>query len=176
MADRMASAAPPRSTSSASRGSSTSTIRGVIIDLDGGPEVAPGRDRRRAITLAFALCLAAGSAGLGRDAPAATQATTTMIFSRDGTHVVAAPSDGLSLPPNTTDVLLSFIPDRLANEALPPLPFVPVRVRAGSGLAVEARRPGDLQMVTWTEGGRVYWLVSDRRDVADLLRLADSLH
>jgi len=98
------------------------------------------------------------------------------IFSRDGASVVAPPADQLSLPPNTTDVLLSFIPDRLANEALPPLPFIPVRVRAVSGLAVEARRPGDLQMVTWTEGGKVYWLVSDRRDVADLLRLADSLH
>jgi hypothetical protein len=148
----------------------------VIVDLDGGPEVAPGRDRRRAMTLAFAMCLVIGGSVVGRDGPATTQATTMTIFSRDGTHVVAAPSDELSLPPNTADALLSFIPDRLANEALPALPFVPVRVRARSGLAVEARRPGDYQMITWTEGGRVYWLVSDRRDVADLLRLADSLH
>ena len=156
--------------------SSASATSSVIIDLDGDPELAPGRDRRRALTLALALCLAIGSAGLGRDAPEATQGTTMTIFSRDGASVVAPPADQLSLPPNTTDVLLSFIPDRLANEALPPLPFIPVRVRAVSGLAVEARRPGDLQMVTWTEGGKVYWLVSDRRDVADLLRLADSLH
>jgi len=156
--------------------SSTSATSSVIIDLDGDPELAPGRDRRRALTLALALCLAIGSAGLGRDGPEATQATTMTIYSRDGASVVAPPADQLSLPPNTTDVLLSFIPDRLANEALPPLPFIPVRVRAVSGLAVEARRPGDLQMVTWTEGGKVYWLVSDRRDVADLLRLADSLH
>ena len=155
----------------------------LIIDLDGGPEVPPGRDRRRAVAIAFALCLAIGSAGLGRDGPAATQETaphSTVVFSRDGTHVVAVwgqfPTDQhLSLPPNTTDVLLSFIPDRLANEALPALPFAPVRVRAVSGLAVEARRPGDYQMITWTEGGNAYWLVSDRRDVADLLRLADSL-
>ena len=100
-----------------------------------------------------------------------------MIFDRGGVvYLGAAPADRyLSLPPNTTDVLLSIIPDRLANEALPALPFVPVRVRAVSGLAVEARRPGDYQMVTWTEGGNAYWLVSDRRDVADLLRLADSL-
>ena len=156
--------------------SSASATSSVIIDLDGDPELAPGRDRRRALTLALALCLAIGSAGLGRDGPEATQATTMTIYSRDGASVVAPPADQLSLPPNTTDVLLSFIPDRLANEALPPLPFIPVRVRAVSGLAVEARRPGDLQMVTWTEGGKVYWLVSDRRDVADLLRLADSLH
>ena len=128
------------------------------------------------MTIAFALCLAIGSAVLGRDAPEATVPATTMFFDRGGVYLGAAPADHfLSLPPNTTDVLLSFIPDRLANEALPALPFVPVRVRAVSGLAVEARRPGDYQMVTWTEGGNAYWLVSDRRDVADLLRLADSL-
>jgi len=153
----------------------------VIIELDGGPEVAPGRDRRRAITTAFALCLAIGSIGLGRDAPVATQERTakplvTMVFDRWGAYVGTPPADhSLSLPPNTTDVLLSFIPDRLANEALPPLPFVPVRVRAVSGLALEARYPGDYQMVTWTELGNAYWLVSDRRDVPSLVRLADSL-
>ena len=131
------------------------------------------------MAIAFALCLAIGSAGLGRDGPTATQGTatdSTMVFSRDGTYVVPASAWlPLSLPPNTTDVLLSFIPDRLANEALPALPFVPVRVRSISGLAVEARRPGDYQMVTWTEGGNAYWLVSDRRNIADLLRLAESL-
>jgi len=151
---------------------------GVIVDLDGEVEAAPGQDRRRALTLAFALCLAIGSAGLGRDAPEATEpATTTMIFDGGGVvYLGAAPADhSLSLPPNTADVLLSFIPDRLANEASPALPFVPVRVRAVSGLAVEARRPGDYQMITWTEGGNAYWLVSNRRDVADLLRLADLL-
>jgi hypothetical protein len=99
-----------------------------------------------------------------------------MVFDRGGVWVGAPPADNhLSLPPNTTDVLLSSIPDRLANEALPPLLFVPVRVRTVSGLAVAARRPGDYQMITWTEGGNAYWLVSDRRDIADLVRLADSL-
>ena len=129
--------------------------------------------------IAFALCLAVGSAGLGRDAPAVTQGSgesaVMMIFDRGGTHVIAPPVGSLSLPPNTTGVLLSYIPDRLANEALPALPFIPVRVRAVSGLAVEARRPGDYQMVTWTESGNTYWLVSDSRDVADLLRIANSL-
>ena len=149
---------------------------GLIVDLDGEPETPAGLDRRRALTLAFALCLAIGSAGLGRDGPEATEPATTMICDRGGAvYLGPAPADhSLSLPPNTADVLLSFIPDR-ANEASPALPFVPVRVRAVSGLAVEARRPGDYQMITWTEDGNVYWLVSDRRAVADLLRLADSL-
>jgi hypothetical protein len=151
----------------------------VIIDIDGEPESMPGRDRRRALTLAFVLCLAIGSASVGRDGPAATQperALKTTIFNRDGTRVIAAPADGdLSLPPNTTGVLLSWIPDRLANEALPPLPFVPVRVRTVSGLAVQGLRADEYRMVTWSEHGNVYWLVSDHGDVADLVRLADSL-
>ena len=156
----------------------------MIVDLDGDVESAPGHDRRRAMTLAFALCLAIGSAGLGRDGPAATQATrpdSLMIFDRDGTFVVAAPADQwgplahLSLPANSPGVLLSWIPDRLANEALPPLPFVPVRVRAVPGLAIEGVRDGDYRMVTWTERGNVYWLVSDHGDIVDLIRLADSL-
>jgi hypothetical protein len=99
-----------------------------------------------------------------------------MIFDRAGAYVGRAPAEKyLALPPNTADALLSFIPDRLANEALPPLKFIPVQVRKTPGLAVDAVRPGDYRMVTWTEHGNVYWLVSDRRDVADLLQLADSL-
>jgi hypothetical protein len=154
----------------------------VIIDLDGEPASSPGRDRRRALTLAFSLCLAIGSAGLGRDGPAATEQrpASMLVFSGDGTYVVAATADQwgslpLSLPSNTPGVLLSWIPDRLANEALPPLPFVPVRVRAVSGLAVEGVRDGDFRMITWSELGYVYWLVSDHGDVTDLVRLADSL-
>jgi len=155
-----------------------------IVDLEGEPEAAPGHDRRHAMTLAFVLCLAIGSAGLGRDGPMATQATrpdSVMIFSRDGAFLVAAPADQwgplahLSLPATSPGVLLSWIPDRLANEALPPLQFVPVRVRAVPGLAVEGVRDGDYRMVTWTERGNVYWLVSDHGDIVDLIRLADSL-
>ena len=159
---------------------------GVIIEIDGGPESVPGRDRRRALTLAFALCLAIGSAGVGRDGPAATETgpaarASMMMFGGDGESGFVAPAGPvwdplhLSLPSNTSGVLLSWIPDRLANEALPPLPFVPVRVRAASGLAVEGLRDGDFRMVTWSEHGNVYWLVSDHGDVADLVRLADSL-
>jgi len=158
----------------------------VIIDLDGEPESVPGRDRRRALTLAFAFCLAIGSAGVGRDGPAATETArvargSMMMFGGDGESAFVAPAGPvwdplhLSLPSNSTGVLLSWIPDRLANEALPPLPFVPVRVRAGAGLAVEGLRAGDFRMVTWSEHGNVYWLVSDHGDVADLVRLADSL-
>ena len=70
---------------------------------------------------------------------------------------------------------MSWIPDRLANEALAPLPFVPIRVRSVPGLAVAGPRDGDFRMITWTESENVYWLVSDHGDIADLVRLADSL-
>jgi len=150
----------------------------VIVDIDGEREPAPGRDRRRALTLAFAFCLAIGSAGVSRDGPAATtvEPLRMTMFSQDGTRVIDAPlNPDLSLPPNTTDVLLSAVPDRLANEAWPPLQFTPVRVRSVMGLASEGLRPGDYRMVTWNERGNAYWLVSSERDVADLVRLANSL-
>ena len=150
----------------------------MIVDIDGEREPAPGRDRRRALTLAFAFCLAIGSAGVSRDGPAATtvEPLRMTMFSQDGTRVIDAPlNPDLSLPPNTTDVLLSAVPDRLANEAWPPLQFTPVRVRSVMGLASEGLRPGDYRMVTWNERGNAYWLVSSERDVADLVRLANSL-
>lgn len=173
-----------------------SATGGAIIDLDGEPQSKAGADRRRAVVLGFALCLAVGSAFVGRDSPAATSGeSSTKIFvcDRSGDHCVAttmvfasAASDvwsplvvavpaTLSLPPNTTDVQLEVFPDWLANEQLPPAQYTVVRVRAASGLAVDAARPGDQRIVTWTERGTVYWLLSDRRDIADLVRLADSL-
>lgn len=45
----------------------------AIVDLEGEDAAPPGHDRRRATLLAFALCLAVGSAGVGRDGPEATQ-------------------------------------------------------------------------------------------------------
>src|SRR5204862_7995680 len=150
---------------------------GVIIEIDGESESAPGRDRRRALTLAFAFCLAIGSAGVGRDSTAATteSVVSVMVVDHDGARVVLAPLDPLSLPPHTTDVLLSAVPDRLANEAWPTLQFTPVRVRSVIGLEREGLRPGDYRMVTWNERGSAYWLVSSQRDVADLVQLANSL-
>ena len=145
-----------------------------------------GADRRRAVVLGFALCLAVGSAFVGRDGPVASPpvvaskmeetATTTSAGRPDvwSPLLVAVPGT-LSLPPNTTDVQLQVFPDWLANEQLPQAQYNVVRVRAASGLAVDAVRPGDQRIVTWTELGTVYWLISDKRDVVDLVRLADSL-
>ena len=133
---------------------------GSIVDLDGEPEL-PGRDRRRAVTLAFALCLAIGSATVGRDGPVAT-----------------APIDPvrvLALPPRIVDALLFTMPDRLANEPLSNMEFVAVPVRGTQGLGARVGSPGGAWLVTWTEGGTAYWLSSEHRDLPDLVRLAGSL-
>jgi len=133
----------------------------VIIDLDGGPEVGAGGDRRRALTLAFAMCLVIGGSVVGRDGPLATAPI-------DQPHVLA-------LPPRTSDAYLYAMPDRLANEPLSNLEFAAVSVRGTEGLAARIGSPGGVWVVTWTEGGTAYWLGSDHRDVPDLLRLAGSL-
>jgi hypothetical protein len=134
---------------------------GQIVDLDGGADEAPGQDRRRAITLAFALCLAIGTASVGRDGPEA-------IAPIDPAHVLA-------LPPKTADAHLFTMPDRLANEPLSNLEFVAVRVRGTEGLGARVGSPGGVWLVTWTEGGTAYWLSSEHRELSDLVNLAGSL-
>lgn len=162
-----------------------SATSGVIIEVDAEPPVV-GQDRRRAMAVVFTLCLAVGSAFVGRDSPLALSGVRTpsaqmaTLGSGDDPKWRVAPmatafNGTLSLPANTTDVQLQVFPDWLANEQLPPMHFELVRVRAASGLAVEAIRPGDQRIVMWTERGTVYWLISDRREIADLVRLADTL-
>ena len=111
--------------------------------------------------LSFALCLAVGSAGVGRDGPLATAPI-------DPAHVLA-------LPPRTTDAQLFTMPDRLANEPLSNMEFIAVPVRGTQGLGARVGSPGGVWLVTWTEGGTAYWLSSDHRDLPDLVRLAGSL-
>jgi hypothetical protein len=132
------------------------------------------------MVLAFALCLAAGSATVGRDGPPAT--------------APLEPPRTLFVSGEASGVVLFAFPDRLANEPLPNWGFLPVQVRGTDGLAVNMAQPspregvgwiaGDSPMVTgehakwvifWTESGTAYSLSSDGRDLADLLRVAGSL-
>lgn len=134
-----------------------------MIEIDGSEGATPpGQDRRRALAVAFAMCLAVGSTFLGQDGPLATS------------QPVAQPTLALqsAMP---TDVVLFAFPDRLANEPPPPMAWTPVRIRRTEGLAVQAQRPGDISIVTWTELGTVYLLSSDRRHVDQLLDIANNL-
>lgn len=130
------------------------------------------------MAVAFALCLAVGSAAVGRDGPEATvpfEPSRTLVLSQHG------------------DVVLFAFPDRLANEPLPNLNYVTVTVRGTEGLAVntgewfirddvkwidgraDAQPPVRGWLITWTEAGTVYSLSSESRDLSDLLRVAGSL-
>jgi hypothetical protein len=70
------------------------SARDAIIELEGENPAPSGHERRRAMTLAFVICVAVGSAVVGRDGPEATvpaqqppstvPANTTFIYSRDG--------------------------------------------------------------------------------------------
>ncbi len=120
-----------------------------------------GHERRAAMVLGFALCLAVGAAFIGRDGPLATAPMATAAM--------------LSLPSGAPDATLFTFPDRLANEPLTNFDFAAVQVRGTQGLAAKVVSPGGVWVVTWTEGGTAYWLSSDRREIPDLVRLAGSL-
>jgi hypothetical protein len=130
-----------------------------VIELEGQAASSAAFERRRVTVLAFVLCLAVGGALLARDGPAAT----------------APLVPALVLPAGTTDVVLFTFPDRLANEAPPPFLTTVVDVRATQGLAYVPNHGGDIAMVTWTEHGTAYWLLSKTRDVYDLVRIANTL-
>lgn len=97
------------------------------------------------------------------------------IIGRDGPAAVAPVSGALNLPAGTADVVLFTFPDRLANEAPPPFLDTVVAVRGTQGFAYGRTVRGDITMITWTERGTDYWLISKSRDVNDLVRVADSL-
>ncbi len=109
----------------------------------------------------FVMSLALASAIVGRDGPLAT--------------TPAQPVVTLTLPPGTSNVMFVSFPDRLANEQLPVMGFVPINVRATRGLAADPARPGDGWVVMWTENGTAYWLTSETRDTGNLLQIANDL-
>ena len=77
----------------------------------------------------------------------------------------------LRLPPGVASVDLEWMPERLTNEASPSSLRDVITVRGVPGLAsVEAPA-----VISWTEAGLVYWLISPTRSTIELIRLADDL-
>ena len=130
-----------------------------VVELEGQSPSSAAYERRGAVVLAFALCLAVGGALTPRDGPAAT----------------APRVPELALPAGSTDVVLFTFPDRIANEAPPPFLTTVVHVRSTQGLAYIPAHGGDISMITWTEHGTDYWLISKTRDIFELVRLANTL-
>ena len=133
-----------------------------IVDLDRDESAARGRDRRAALVVAFAMCLGVASAFLGTDSPSAIKPPAQPELALQA----AAPSD----------VALFAFPDRLANEPLPTLDFRVVQIRGRPGLALPPSGAGDATVIAWTEGGSWYWLSSPRRQISELVDIADKLH
>jgi hypothetical protein len=77
----------------------------------------------------------------------------------------------LALPPNLDNVDLFLIPERITNENLIWTLRSIVRIRGSVGIAsIEAP-----SIITWTEKGFQYWMISSTRTTDDLITIADDL-
>jgi hypothetical protein len=77
----------------------------------------------------------------------------------------------LALPANLDSVDLFLIPERITNENLIWTLRSIVRIRGSVGIAsVEAP-----SIITWTEKGFQYWMISSTRTTDELIKIADDL-
>ena len=165
----------------------------AIVDLDREP-----RDRRLRRRDAGLIAALLGSASLfavamwtGRPvetAPAAgatesltAQSVERSLFDRNPSAGVAVlPPYSITAPVVLTfpralpDVQLGAIPDRLANEAPPANLTNVVFVRGRAAIATVTAAEGPA-MVSWTEAGVAYWLVSPKYTISELIKIADEL-
>src|SRR3954464_8111297 len=164
----------------------------AIVDLDRGPARA-GRARDGAAIAALGGAIAVFALALWLSAPHPTDlptvstpqpspiAMTTAICSRSGAVctpplLLVASFDPaarpLALPlGKTDDVDLFLLPERITNENLIWTLRSVVAIRGGQGLA-SVEGPA---IVTWTEKGFQYWMISSSRTTDGLINLADDL-
>lgn len=159
----------------------------AIVDLDSGPSRRPrARDRALIGGLGGAIAAFAAAMWLGAPHPYAPAVVTPPSMPSDvppqaasvtalgqGT-VIYAPNGidrVLVLPAGTTGVDLFLLPERLTNENLFWTIRSVVSIRGGVGLA-SVEGPA---IVTWTEKGFQYWMVSPSRTTDELIKVADDL-
>src|SRR5688572_4149708 len=107
----------------------------AIVDIEGEAATPPGHDRRRGVALVFALCLAVGSATVGRDGPAATAPDPTAPVDPPR-MLIASRGDGFG------QCVVVTLPDRPANETVTNLPSVAAYVGATEvPLAITSEAP-----------------------------------
>ena len=166
----------------------------AIVDLDKGTSPQPQRsDRALIVGLGGAILIFAAAMWLSAPHPAATAtpatinaqsptAATTGAVSRSGNALapVSLPSAvrtvdpsarPLMLPLNLDNVDLFLVPERITNENLIWTLRSIVRIRGGVGIA-SVEGPS---IVTWTEKGFQYWMISSTRTTDDLIKIADAL-
>lgn len=162
----------------------------AIVDFDTGTSRQPGRSDRALIGgLGGAILVFAAAVWLSAPHPATT--ATTVVRSP-----AAVPADAVSLsasalaqaslpsaaraggpltrplvlPGNLENVDLFLVPERITNENLIWTLRSVVRIRGGVGLA-SIEGPS---IVTWTEKGFQYWMISSTRTTDDLIKIADA--
>jgi hypothetical protein len=109
---------------------------------------------------------AAASAAPARIAPAAIPGAPLI-----GQRTLDPAARPLALPPGLESVDLFLVPERITNENLIWTMRSVVRIRGGVGLA-SIEGPA---IVTWTEKGFQYWMVSPTRTTDELIKMADDL-
>jgi hypothetical protein len=163
----------------------------AIVDLDKGTSRQPQRsDRALIVGLGAAIFVFATAIWLSAPHPAATATAAARSFAAiprsaiaqgggtlapvtlPGTVHTADPSARpLVLPADLDNVDLFLVPERITNENLIWTLRSIVRIRGGVGLA-SIEGPS---IVTWTEKGFQYWMISSTRTTDDLIKIADDL-
>jgi hypothetical protein len=162
----------------------------AIVDLDKGTSRQPQRsDGALIVGLGGAMLLFAAAIWLSAPHPATAPATAAQpasdisitTISRSGVLVTTPTSPGpavrdpsarpLVLPTDLENVDLFLVPERITNENLIWTLRSVVSIRGGVGLA-SIEGPS---IVTWTEKGFQYWMISSTRTTDDLIKIADDL-
>ena len=163
----------------------------AIVDLDMGTSRQPQR-RDAVLIVGLGGAILAFAAAIWLSAPHPT--TTSTAFARSSaavassaisrTSIVLVPATPpsalptvypaarpLALPANMDSVDLFLMPERITNENLIWTLRSIVRIRGGVGIA-SVEGPS---IVTWTEKGFQYWMVSPTRTTDELIKIADDL-
>ena len=163
----------------------------AIVDLDKGtPRQTQRGDRALIAVLGGAILIFTAAIWLSAPHPAATAAivaqssTAAPIAASSRSSIALAPASRgsavrtldpsarpLMLPLNLDNVDLFLVPERITNENLIWTLRSIVRIRGGVGLA-SIEGPS---IVTWTERGFQYWMISSTRTTDDLIKIADDL-
>jgi hypothetical protein len=141
----------------------------VIVELERGP--SPGR-RHDAPLIAALLIAASAFAVAVWTVPALTTSAPAPVAAVDTSAVQrSVVLHALQLPAGAADVDLEWMPERLTNEASPSSLRDVITVRGMPGVAsVEAPA-----VISWSEAGVVYWLISPTRSTSELIKIADLL-
>ena len=163
----------------------------AIVDLDKGTSRQPQRgDRALIVGLGGAILVFAAAIWLSAPHPRTTSTTfpqsaaaaASSAISQSSIVLVPAtppsalptvfpPARPLALPANTDSVDLFLVPERITNENLIWTLRSVVRIRGGVGIA-SVEGPS---IVTWTEKGFQYWMISPTRTTDELIKIANDL-